>query len=110
MIDQPNPPSCSPADCAACNAERVHDCTGNWVMNIHKHQPPIVEGNFHVEVVVCDEHVPLQLDLEDSGRGHWVDHTHQVGLHTVCSVVTRHIHQLRVMGGGEEGGREGGRE
>ena len=57
-------------------------------MNIHEDQPPIVEGDLHVEVVVCDEHVPLQLDLEDSGQGHWVDHTHQVGLHTVCSVVT----------------------
>ena len=60
---------------------------------------------------VCDEHVPLQLDLEDSGRGHWVDHTYQVGLYTVCSVVTRHVHQLRGGGGGGGGGggrREGG--
>ena len=57
-------------------------------MNIHEDQPPTVEDDLHVEVVVCDEYVSLQLDLKDSGRGHWVDHTHQVGLHTVCSVVT----------------------
>ena len=24
-------------------------------MNIHENQPPIVEGDLHVEVVVCDQ-------------------------------------------------------